>query len=410
MRPVPSLTLLVTCCLIWGCGQQTATPDAVAVAKRHLILDGHIDVPMRLYGGRSEDGSLSEDVANRTERGEFDWVRAKAGGLDAPFMSIFVPSLYEETGGGKELADELIDLVRGLVEGAPDKFALARSPAEVRENKAAGRISLPMGMENGTPLEGKLENIAHFHARGVRYIGLTHSRDNQLGDSSFDDGRTHGGLSEFGRRVVAEMNRVGIMIDVSHLSDESFWDVVALSRTPVIASHSSCRHFTPGWERNMSDEMIEGLADQGGVIQINFASYFVDEEYRQARELRNEKRDEFLEQAGLEWESPEGRAAAAAFYAEHALPPTTAERVADHIDHAIALVGVDHVGLGSDFDGVGGALPTDLADVSQYPNLIRVLLERGYTDEEIGKIASGNVLRVWQAAEDFTRAAQDGAS
>ncbi len=365
---------------------------------------------MRLHAGRREDGSLSEDVSSRTERGEFDWVRAKAGGLDAPFMSIFVPSLSEDAGGAKELADELINLVRGLVENSPDRFALARSPAEVRENKAAGRISLPMGMENGTPLEGELENVAYFHGRGIRYIGLTHSRDNHLGDSSFDDSRTHGGLSEFGRRVVKEMNRVGIMIDVSHLSDESFWDVVALSRTSVIASHSSCRHFTPGWERNMSDEMIEGLADHGGVIQINFASYFVDEEYRQARELRNEKRDEFLEQAGLEWGSPEGRAAAAAFYAEHALPPTTAERVADHIDHAIALAGVDHVGLGSDFDGVGGALPTDLADVSQYPNLIRILLERGYTDEEIGKIASGNVLRVWQATEDFARAAQGDAS
>ena len=410
MRPAPPLTLLVACCLAWGCSQQEATPDAVAVAQRHLILDGHIDVPMRLYGGRSEDGSLSEDVSSRTERGEFDWVRAVAGGLDAPFMSIFVPSNYEETGGGKQLADELIDLVRGLVESAPDKFALARSPAEVRENKAAGRISLPMGMENGTPLEGKLENVAYFHGRGIRYIGLTHSRDNHLGDSSFDDARTHGGLSEFGRRVVLEMNRVGIMIDVSHLSDESFWDVLALGRTPVIASHSSCRHFTPGWKRNMSDEMIEGLADQGGVIQINFASYFVDDEIRRAREQRNEQRDAFLEQAGLQWRAPEARKALAGFYAKNPPPPTSAERVADHIDPAIALVGVDHVGLGSDFDGVGGALPTDLADVSQYPNLVRVLLARGYTDEEIGKIASGNVLRVWQAVEDFARAAREIAS
>ena len=139
MRPAPPLTIVVACCLACGCGQQTAAPDPVAVAQRHLILDGHIDVPMRLYGGRREDGSLSEDISGRTERGEFDWVRASAGGLDAPFMSIFIPSLYEEAGGGKELADELIDLVRGLVEGAPDKFALARSPAEVRENKAAGQ-------------------------------------------------------------------------------------------------------------------------------------------------------------------------------------------------------------------------------------------------------------------------------
>ena len=410
MRPAPSLILLVAGCLAWGCGKQETTPDPIAVAQRHLILDGHIDVPMRLYGGRSEDGSLSEDVSGRTERGEFDWVRADAGGLDAPFMSIFVPSLYEDSGGGKKLADELIDLVVGLVESSPDKFALAGSPAQVLDNKAGGQISLAMSMENGTPLEGKLENVAYFHGRGIRYIGLTHSRDNHLGDSSFDDTHTHGGLSEFGRRVVEEMNRVGLMIDVSHLSDESFWDVLALSRTPVIASHSSCRHFTPGWERNMSDEMIEGLADQGGVIQINFASYFVDDEIRKARELRNEQRDGFLEQAGLEWRSPERREALVSFYEEHPLPATSAERVADHIDHVIALVGVDHVGFGSDFDGVAGALPTDLADVSQYPNLIRVLLARGYTDEEIGTIASGNVLRVWQAVEDFAGAVREGAS
>jgi membrane dipeptidase len=155
--------------------------------------------------------------------------------------------------------------------------------------------------------------------------------------------------------------------------------------------------------------MIEGLADQGGVIQINFASYFVDDEIRRARERRNEKRDEFLEQAGLERRSPEARDALMAFYAEHPLPSTSAQRVADHIDHAIALVGVDHVGLGSDFDGVSGTLPTDLADVSQYPNLVRALLEREYTDEEIGKIASGNVLRVWQAVEEFASAALNGA-
>ncbi len=407
MRCAAAIILL----LALGCGDPSQRGDASLpasetaedLAREHLILDGHIDVPMRLHGGRAKDGSLTEDISVRTEKGDFDYVRATAGGLDAAFMSIFIPARYEEEGGGKALAEELIDLVEDLIERSPDKFAQAGSPETVRQNKAAGRISLAMGMENGTPLEGQIENVAHFHERGIRYITLTHSRDNHISDSSFDDSHTHGGLSAFGREVVKEMNRVGIMIDVSHVSDEAFWDVLELSETPVIASHSSCRHFTPGWERNMSDEMITALAQKGGVIQINFGSYFVDEAVRTSREKRREELRTLLEEQKLERTSPEARAVVARFYAEHPLPVTSVERVADHIEHVIELVGIDHVGLGSDFDGVGDALPKDLADVSQYPNLIRVLLERGYDSQQIARICSENILRVWQAVEDFAR-------
>ncbi len=417
MRRAPLFPQLLACCLTLACGDRIADPDArsdvalreqaESLAQRCLILDGHVDVPMRLHSSRAEDGSLAEDISNRTEKGEFDYARATEGGLDAAFLSIYIPARYEETGGGKELADELIDLVESLVESAPDKFALARSPDDVRRNKAAGQISLAMGMENGTALEGKIENVAYFHERGIRYITLTHSKDNHLGDSSFDDAHTHGGLTEFGRRVVGEMNHVGIMIDVSHISDEAFWEVMELSQTPVIASHSSCRHFTPGWERNMSDEMIQALARNGGVIQINFGSYFVDEEVRQAREERRAELRTLLQERNAESTSPEARPIIREFLAEHPLPDTSAARVADHIEHVIELVGIDHVGLGSDFDGVGGALPTDLADASQYPTLILALLERGYAPEQIEKICSGNVLRAWQAVEDFARDAQE---
>jgi membrane dipeptidase len=334
---------------------------AKRLAQELIILDGHVDVPWRLSRSRADDGSLAEDVSEQTEAGDFDYVRARRGGLDAPFMSIFVSAEHEHN-GAKRLADELIDMVETIAAGAPEKFALARTPDDVRENFRAGKISLPMGMENGAPIEGDLANVAYFAERGIRYITLTHGKDNHIADSSYDERRTHGGLSAFGKEVVAEMNRVGIMVDVSHLSDAAAEQAIALSAVPVIASHSSCRHFTPGWERNMSDALIRQLAEKGGVIQINFGSMF------------------------LAGKRGPGQA--------------TVEQLADHIDHVVALVGIDHVGLGSDFDGVGESLPTGLEDVSKYPNLIRVLLERGYTEQQIEQIVSGNVLRVWQAALD----------
>jgi membrane dipeptidase len=344
---------------------QSLDARAERLAHQLIILDGHVDVPWRLSRSREANGNLSEDISRRTEAGNFDYVRARSGGLDAPFMSIFVPSDHEGN-GAKKVADELIDMVEAIVAAAPDKFALARTPDDVRDNFRAGRISLPMGMENGAPIEGDLDNVAHFAARGIRYITLTHAKDNHIADSSYDDRETHGGLSAFGKEVVAEMNRVGIMIDVSHLSDAAAEQAIALSKVPVIASHSSCRHFTPGWQRNMSDRLIRALAAKGGVIQINFGSLFVTGERGPGK--------------------------------------STVEQVADHIDHVVDLVGIEHVGLGSDFDGVGDSLPVGLEDVSKYPNLIRVLLERGYTEAQLEKITSGNVLRVWQAVLDHAAA------
>jgi membrane dipeptidase len=363
-------------------GSTTEPPPAVAperdvheyadeLAHRFIILDGHIDVPYRVSAVLQGGGSLPQLHAHADD-GDFDYVRARAGGLDAPFMSIYTPAeLQAEPGRSKVFAEQSIDLVHGLVVDHPDKFALARTPTEVRANFERGLISLPMGMENGSPLEAELANVEHFYKRGIRYITLTHALDNLVCDSSYDDAHTHGGLSEFGRAVVAEMNRVGIMVDVSHVSDTTFWQVMELSKVPVIASHSSCRHFTPGFERNMSDEMIVALAEHGGVIQINFGSAFLDGKYRAAEEAGN----------------PVAR--------------VDLSVVADHIDHVVQLVGVDHVGFGSDFDGVGDSLPIGLEDVSMYPNLIAELLERGYGEADIEKICSGNVLRVWQAVEDY---------
>lgn len=382
--------------------------QAQALAKELIIVDGHIDVPWRLHEAAAA-GKPVDDVTKATETGDFDLPRARAGGLDAPFMSIYVPAALEGK-GAKKAAVGLIELVEGIVAKAPDDFALARSPAEVRANTAAGKISLPMGMENGAPLEGDLRNVAYFHGRGIRYITLTHSKDNHIADSSYDARHTHGGLSKFGEKVVAEMNRVGIIIDVSHVSDEAFDDVLRLSAVPVIASHSSCRHFTPGWERNMSDDMIRRLAAAGGVIQINFGSSFLSHDVKREREVHEAAREEHVQALGLRRGTAEEAEAVAAYEREHPAPRASVELVADHIEHVIGLVGVDHVGLGSDFDGVGDSLPEGLRDVSQYPNLFRVLQARGHDRTAIEKIAGGNVLRVWQAVEDHAARHDEGAT
>lgn len=372
---------------------------AAALAKTVIILDGHIDVPWRLEKS-SEGGELTEDVGHATEGGDFDLPRARAGGLDAPFMSIYVSPDFEMK-GADEVAERLISLVEGIVTKHPADFALAPTVQSVRDNFKAGKVSLPMGMENGAPLMGKLDNVAHFHARGIRYITLAHSKDNHISDSSYDDRHTHGGLSEFGKTVVPEMNRVGIMVDVSHISDDAFWDVMKLSKVPVIASHSSCRHFTPGFERNMSDEMIQALAKAGGVIQINFGSGFLDGEVRKGRKAHDAALKAHLKKKGLDPESDEGKAAADAYKSENPAPRATVAKVADHIEHVIDLVGVEHVGLGSDFDGVGDSLPEGLRSAADYPNLFAELLRRGHSEAELEKIASGNVLRVWTAVEAY---------
>ena len=387
----------------------TEAPAAVqspeALAQSILVLDGHVDVPWRLDKSRREDGSLSEDITAATEDGDFDYPRARAGGLDAPFMSIYVSASFEDN-GAKAVADRLIDMIESIVASAPDKFALAPTVASVRANFAAGKISLPMGMENGAPIEGDLANVAYFQQRGIRYITLTHSKDNHISDSSYDERHTHKGLSPFGEKVVREMNRVGIMVDVSHISDEAFDDVMRTSQVPVIASHSSCRHFTPGWERNMSDAMIKRLAAAGGVIQVNFGSDFLDGAVSEARTRHAAALSEHLKANKLDPESDAGKERAALYQQDNPAPRATVETVADHIDHVVALVGVDHVGLGSDFDGVGDSLPEGLQDASGIPNLFAVLLDRGYSPADIEKVASGNVLRVWQAVEDHAAQAQ----
>lgn len=375
------------------------------LAHRFIIVDGHVDVPYRLYATRDVRGAITEDLSKRTPTGDFDAVRAREGGLDAPFMSIYVPAKHQEDGTAKQVAKELVEMVRGFEARWPETFVVATSADAIEAAFRAGKIALPMGLENGAPIE-RVEDVATIHAWGIRYVTLTHSKDNALSDSSFDDRHTHGGLSELGKAVVREMNRVGIMVDVSHLSDEAIRDVLAISEAPVIASHSSARRFTPGWERNLSDELIRAVADSGGVVMVNFGSSFLDDEVRKARDVRWKEIQALLDEKGLAFGEPEAKRIVDAYDREHPGPRSTVERVADHIDHIVSLVGVDHVGFGSDFDGVGDSLPEGLRDVSAYPNLLRVLLERGYTEPEIEAICGKNLLRVLRAVETHARTRQ----
>lgn len=371
---------------------------ADTLAHRYIIVDGHVDLPYRMKVAGFMLRKEVMDVSQETE-GNFDYPKAKRGGLDAPFMSIYIPSSYQLKGGAKHLADSLIDMTQALTVKFPDMFAPANSPAEIEANFVKGLVSLPMGMENGAPLENDLANVKYFYDRGIRYITLTHATDNQICDSSYDTTRTWNGLSDFGKEVVKEMNRVGIMVDISHVSDSTFYQVIELTDVPVIASHSSCRHFVPGFERNMTDDMIKKVGENGGVICINFGSTFLSLESREKFERMDEDLVNYKSQMNLT-DSDSAYQAHARQYAIDRGIFEDVEKVVDHIDRVVQLAGIDYVGFGSDFDGVGDSLPTGLKDVSMYPNVIYEMLKRGYTEEDIAKVCYKNVFRVWNAVAE----------
>ncbi|MEY3648563.1 MAG: hypothetical protein RLZ13_1448 [Bacteroidota bacterium] len=377
---------------------------AKEIAQSTIVVDGHVDLPYRMKVGGFTLKREVLDVSVRTPDGNFDYPRAKEGGLDAPFMSIYIPAANQAIpGASKALADTLIAMTERVASTFPDQFAMAYSPADVRANFAKGLVSLPMGMENGAGIEDDLANVAYFHRRGIRYITLTHGKDNLIGDASYDTTATYGGLSAFGEKVVAEMNRVGIMVDLSHVSDNTFRDALAITKVPVIASHSSVRKFTPGFERNMSDELIQGLAKNGGVMMINFGGAFLDSAYTSGTAQVREHLVNWLAENKLSRSDPRAQQYIEEYTAKFTPFPTVA-RVADHFDHVVGLVGIDYVGLGSDYDGVGDSLPTGLKDVSMFPNLFAELLRRGYSKEDLEKICYKNIFRVWQAVEDFAAA------
>ncbi|MEK6649749.1 MAG: dipeptidase [Bacteroidota bacterium] len=368
---------------------------ARVLAKQFIIIDTHVDVPYRLR-------EKWEDVSKSAPGGEFDYPRAVEGGLDAPFMSVYVPSDKEDN-GAKALAETLIIGVENLARWHKDKFALARTPQDVRSNTAAGLISLPMGLENGSPIEHKLENVRYFAERGIRYITLAHAKANHISDAAYDTSRPWNGISPFGEQVVREMNKWAIMVDVSHLTDLAIFKILEISRSPVIASHSSCRAFTPGFERNISDDLIKAVAAKGGLVMVAFGSGFLTQAFRDYEETGRRDLMRELRALGLKFSDPQAQEFIKEYQRQHPAPYASVKDVADHIDHIVKIAGIDAVGIGSDFDGVGDSLPIGLKSVADYPNLLAELLHRNYSEEDIRKICGENLLRVWDQNESIAQ-------
>jgi membrane dipeptidase len=368
---------------------------ALKLAQKYAIVDGHVDLPYRL---KVKNFRLTKEylgIPYKTDVGDFDYIRARKGGLDAPFMSIYIPSSFQKTGGAKELADSLINMVEYIAENQSDYFQMAYSPKDVIKAKKKGKIALPMGMENGAPVEDDISLVPYFKRRGISYITLTHAKDNKICDSSYDTTHTSNGLSKYGYLVVDEMVKNGIMVDISHVSDSTFYQVLRHVHVPVIASHSSCRKFTPGFERNMSDDMIYKMKENGGVIMVNFGSTFLDSRVGRYNDSLRNVLQEILINKGIKDGTDDAKIVRDSFQRSNPRLFSDVGMVADHIDHIVRIAGVNHVGFGSDYDGVGDSLPTGLKDVGDYPNLIAVLLTRGYSKSDIKKMCSGNLFRVW---------------
>jgi len=355
-------------------------------ARENVIVDANILTPYRL--------TLDDaDIRERNGIGEFDVVRAQEGGLDIAVMGMLIPTSHQEKGDAKEVADARIDEWLALIESSEALELIGDVRDATRRTK--GRVGILLALENGAPLGSELKNVGYFYDRGVRLITLVHSRPNHIGDSSYAQHRPWKGLSPIGRDIVLEMNRLGMIIDVSHIGDDTFDEVLDTSTAPVIASHSSCRSFTPGWERNLDDARIERLAENGGVLHVTFGGSFLSTELM----IREQPVWDHVEGQGLSINSIEGRSQAQSFRQERDIAYATIGDVVDHIDHVVKLVGIDHVGIGSGFDGSGDSMPNGLKDVSDYQTLIDELVDRRYSKEDVEKILSGNFLRVWRLVE-----------
>ena len=369
------------------------------IHAKAITVDTHCDTPMALL---EENFNVSE--RNEAPKSRVDFPRMQEGGLDAIFFAAFTGQrdrTPENTQYAYELANRMIEKTYEVCRENSDVAEVATEPGDVVRLEKEGKRAIYIGMENGFPLGTDIRRVEEFYKKGVRYITLCHSSNNDVCDSSTDKkGPEHDGLSEFGEEVVKEMNRLGMMIDVSHISDKSFYDVIELSKAPVVASHSSVRSIAHH-NRNMTDDMIKTLAENGGVIQICLLDDYIkdpdtttvrfqkekelrkfyskwdelsDDEKSAVREMRNELNEKYPKEL-----------------------PTVSDCV-DHIDHVVELVGIDYVGIGSDFDGGGGL--EDCKDVSEFPNITAEMVKRGYSEEEIAKVWGGNFLRVFNAVAD----------
>lgn len=356
-----------------------------------FVLDSHCDTPSEIIRGR--------DMFSDNSMGHVDFPKLRRGGVDGLFFALYVPaSLDSEPSSALAHAQNLLAGVRKVVNEAPEIAAFATDVDSAMKNQADGKISIFLGLENGSPLDPAgdwKKTLADFYKAGVRYITLCHSRHNAICDSCAPAEPKWNGLSAFGREVIAEMNSLGILVDVSHISDAAFYDVLECSSRPVVATHSCCRALA-GHPRNMTDDMIRALVARGGVIQINFYPLFLETSFA---DVLNEsgimERGETVEDEYIaDPFNPEKRQAWAEVQNHlQALKRPSYKVIADHIDHVVSLVGVDHVGLGSDFDGIA-VTPAGLEDISMMPELFEELCRRGYSESDLEKIASGNFFRI----------------
>ena len=400
---------LLSGCLVASSFSQS-TPDAISAKARQIhnsaiIVDTHADTPQRFLDEKFDIGNTDPK-----DRGHISLEKVRAGNLGAEFFSIWVEPNTNQGRFGQHTLD-LIDAVYEQAERHPDRVTMAFSVADIERAHKQKKLAALMGIEGGHSIENDIHLLRDFYRLGVRYMTLSWSNTNEWADSSgdIDDPKVehHNGLTDFGREVVREMNRMGMMVDISHVSDKTFYDAIAATKAPVIASHSSSRELTDH-PRNMTDDMLRAVAKNGGVVQVNFFNAFIDENFRKAFEAQSKERD----------------AAVAAYIKERKdagqpvtyldidrierewgakVPRPPLKSLIDHIDHIAKTAGIDHVGLGSDFDGVSGATPEGIDSAADLPKITQALLDRGYNEKEIHKILGGNLLRVFGEVEKVSR-------
>jgi membrane dipeptidase len=368
------------------------TDEARRIHDAGILIDGHNDLPWQLRKrARNKTGSV--DLRVHQESLQTDIPRLVKGGLDAQFWVVYIPADTPQDGTAKGAAIEQFDVIEKMIKDYPDTFERALSAADIVRIHAAGKIASMIGVEGGHMIESSLDTLRELYDRGARYMGLTHSDTLDWADSATDEPKSNG-LSDFGKSVVLEMNRLGMLVDLAHVSHDAMRDALSTSKAPLIFSHSSAYAIAPH-VRNVPDDVLKMVKKNNGVVMVNFYSGYVDPQgarivskmFEVERDLKSKHPNE-----------DEFRAAWDKWQAEHPIPDGTVHTLVDHIDHIVKVAGVDHVGIGSDYDGVG-QLPLQLEDVSCFPFITQELLNRGYNETDIHKIMGGNLLRVFREVE-----------
>ena len=376
------------------------------VLKATPLIDGHNDLPDVLREREGESRwtiDLRSGLGNRPETYETDIARLRQGRVGGQFWSVWVSPILPGPEQVKQTLEQ-IALVQSFAERYPDTFAMARTSADVRRIHKSGRIASLIGVEGGGQIDGSLGVLRGYRALGVSYLTLTHSRNIEWADSATDDPK-HDGLTEFGESIVLELNRLGMLVDLSHVSEATMLDALRVSKAPVIFSHSSARALDDH-PRNVPDSVLQQVAVNRGVVMVTFAPIYISDAFRRWSSDRDAEKSRLNAPpfGGLFIGQPEKAAAALAEWERsHPKPNVTLAMVADHIEHIAKVAGVDHVGIGSDFDGMGKDLPVGLSDVSNYPELLAELMRRGWSDADVAKLAGGNILRVLDEAEAVAR-------